>query len=197
VLQLITRSNGQTSFAVGGDLLTNRFKFRADYQNVYLPYRPDRPFQQALALNVAMRVSGPLQVTGATNVAPDGRLRYTFGISTYLYRERGMWQSSSPDSFSFPKYVVMGVVHDPEGAPVEGAAIHIGTQVVYSNDNGEFLLRFRKQSEVALSVAVDEFLVAGNFEVVKAPSSVRPSTEDQSQTLEILVRRVAAPTKPK
>lgn len=191
LLQLITRSNGQTTVAVGGDFLTNRLKFRADYQNVYLPYRPARPFEQALALNTALRVHGPLQITAASSVAPDGRPRYSFGVSTYLYRQRGMWNSTDPDSFSFPKYVVIGTVHDPDRAPVEGAAIRIGTQVVYSDDKGEFLLRLQKRRGLPLQVAVSEFLTAGTFGVVVAPSSVTPSTEETAQSIEIVVKRLA------
>src|SRR5262249_32454318 len=90
LLQLVSRTAGQTTFAFGGDFTSNRLLLRADYQNVYLPFRPERPFQQALALNVALRVTGPLQITAASNLAPDGRLRYAFGASTYLYRMRGM-----------------------------------------------------------------------------------------------------------
>jgi hypothetical protein len=187
--QLITRSNGQTTAAFGGDLLTNRLKIRADYQNVYLPYRPDRPFEQALALNFALRLSGPLQVSAGTNVAPDGHLRYTFGISTYLYRERGMWRSTDADSFSFPKYVVLGVVHDPDGAAVEGAAILLGREVVYSDDRGEFMLRLRKPKEVSLKVELNEFLTAGTFEVLKSPQTAKPQPEEQAQKVEVIVRR--------
>ncbi len=106
LLQLISRTAGQTTFAFGGDFTSNRLLMRADYQNVYLPFRPDRPFQQALALNVAFRIAGPLQVTAASNVAPDGHLRYAFGASTYLYRLRGMvFNANSPDSFSIAKYL--------------------------------------------------------------------------------------------
>ncbi|PYV74456.1 MAG: hypothetical protein DMG96_20220 [Acidobacteria bacterium] len=90
LLQLISRTAGQTTFAFGGDFTSNRLLLRADYQNVYLPFRPERPFQQALALNVALRVAGPLQITAASNVAPDGHLRYAFDASTYLYRMRGI-----------------------------------------------------------------------------------------------------------
>ncbi|HKU25472.1 MAG TPA: hypothetical protein VJQ54_08375, partial [Candidatus Sulfotelmatobacter sp.] len=57
LLQLVARTAGQTTFAFGGDFTSNRFQVRADYQNVYLPFRPDRPFEQALALNVMVRVS--------------------------------------------------------------------------------------------------------------------------------------------
>src|SRR5207245_9272757 len=53
LLQLISRTGGQTTFAFGGDFTSNRLLLRADYQNVYLPFRPTRPFEQALAFTVA------------------------------------------------------------------------------------------------------------------------------------------------
>src|SRR5205823_2996657 len=125
--------------------------------------------------------------TGGTNVAPDGRLRYSLGISTYLYRERGLWRSSDSESFSFPKYAIVGVVRDTAGNPLEGAAIDIGNQVVYSNETGEFLLRFRKRSSVPFRVEVNEFLIAGSFEVVTAPSSVMPGLEENGEKIEVVV----------
>ncbi|HET9406916.1 MAG TPA: hypothetical protein VFO39_06725 [Candidatus Sulfotelmatobacter sp.] len=191
LLELVTRSDGQTTFAFGGDFLTNRFKFRADYQNVYLPYRPTQPFEQALAVNAAVRIYGPWQITGASNVAPNGKLRYTFGVSTYLYRQKGMWRAEDPDSFSFPKYVIAGVVHDADGNPVEGATIHIGNQIVYTDETGEFLLRVRKKTDQPVQVAVDEFVAAGTFEVVSAPPSAKPAIEDEAQKVEIVVKRIA------
>src|SRR5437879_12898888 len=75
LLQLITRSNGQTTVAVGGDFLTNRLKFRADYQNVYLPYRPARPFEQGLALNTALTAHGTQPTTEAHRVPRRGEQR--------------------------------------------------------------------------------------------------------------------------
>ena len=80
-------------------------------------------FEQALALNVNFRVAGPLQITAASNVAPDGKLRYSFGASTYLYRLSGMMLNANSDSFSIAKYVVQGMVKDDQQMPVEGAAM--------------------------------------------------------------------------
>src|SRR5229473_4010723 len=114
LLQLISRTAGQTTFSFGGDFTSNRLLLRADYQNVYLPFRPERPFEQALALNVALRVAGPLQLTAASNVAPDGHLRYSFGASTYLYRLGGMMSAQS-ETFSIAKYLVEGIVKDDHG----------------------------------------------------------------------------------
>jgi hypothetical protein len=192
LLQLISRTGGQTTFAFGGDFTSNRLLLRADYQNVYLPFRPNRPFEQALALNVALRVAGPFQVTAASNVAPDGHLRYSFGASTYLYRFRGMTSAQS-DSFFIAKYLVQGVVKDDHGLSVEGAALHIGKQVVYTDSSGRFLVRFSKRGPFALSVAPEEFITNGVYEAVSAPSEVKAATEDSATDVEVVVRRVAPP----
>jgi hypothetical protein len=193
LLQVVSRSDGQTVLAYGGEFLANRFKVNADYQNVYLPFRPDHPFEQALALNVAVRVMGAFQLIGGTNVAPDGRLRYTFGASTFLYRERGLsMRERDAASYSFPKYVVEGVVRDSDGAPLEGVAIHIGNELAYSDDTGHFLVRFRRRSPVPLHVALEEFLIPGSFEIVHAPPIVEPDPEDHPVALVIVVKRVLA-----
>jgi hypothetical protein len=191
LLQLVSRTNGQTTFAFGGDFTSNRLLLRADYQNLYLPFRPDRPFEQALALNVAFRVAGPLVITAATNVAPDGHVRYAFGASTYLYRIRGMSiNANSPDSFSIAKYVVEGVVKDDRGIPVEGAALHIGREVVYTDSSGRFTVRFSKHGPFPISIAPEEFITNGVYEVVSALPEARAESEDNATDLQIMVRRV-------
>jgi len=191
LLQLVSHADGQTTAAFGGDFISNRIYARADYQNVYLPFRPSRPFQRALALNVGLRVVGPWQITGGSNVAPDGHLRYTFGVSTYLYRSRGMFLGSQgAGTFLIPRFLVQGVVRDEAGNPVEGAALHIGGEVAFTDSLGHFLVRFRKRGLFPLQVAPDEFLTAGSFEVVQAPPTAQADTEDRGKDIEIVVRRV-------
>lgn len=194
LLQLVSRTAGQTTFAFGGDFTSNRFLVRADYQNVYLPFRPDRPFGQALAFNAMFRITGPWQVTAASNVAPDGHLRYSFGVSTYLYRFRGMMMNAnSPDSFSIAKYVVQGIVKDDKDVPVEGAALHIGREVAYTDSSGHFMVRFSKRGPFPFSVAKNEFITNGVYEVVSAPSEVRAESDDSVTNVEIVVRRIPPP----
>jgi hypothetical protein len=193
LLQLVSRTAGQTTFAFGGDYISNRLMLRADYQNVYLPFRPDRPFQQALALNVAFRVRGPMLLTAASNVAPDGHLRYSIGASTYLYRTGGMaMNANSPDSFSIAKYVIQGLVLDDQGSPVEGAALHIGRQIAYTDSSGRFLLRISKRGSFPFSIAPEEFIANGLYQVVSAPSEVHSESEDNARDVEVVVRRVPA-----
>jgi hypothetical protein len=110
-------------------------------------------------------VAGPWQLTAASNVAPDGHLRYSFGPSTYLYRFRGM-MTAQPETFSIAKYLVQGLVKDDHGVPVEGAALPIGKPVVYSDSSGRFLVRSSKRGPFPLSVAPEEFITNGVYEAV-------------------------------
>jgi hypothetical protein len=191
VLQLVTRANGQWTMAYGGEFVTNRFSVRADYQNVYLPLRPDRPFEQALALNASVRLFGSVRLNVASSVAPDGHIRYTFGGSTYLYRYRGLapWQSHGQESYSFPKYLVQGVVRDKDGNPVAGAALSIDGKVIYTDDGGRFLYRSRKHTRLKFQVLTDQFLVPGVFEVVQAPNDVVTEMEDKAADIGVVIRR--------
>jgi hypothetical protein len=189
LLQLISRNDGQTTVAFGGSFTSNRLMMQADYQNVYLPFRPDHPFQQALALNAAVRVIGPMQITAASNVDPTGHLRYTFGMSTWLYRMSGM-ASGHSETFSIAKFLVQGTVKDDKGNPVEGAALHIGREVVYSDSTGAFLVRMSKHGPFPLSLAPDEFITSGVYETVSAPSSVRAETDEAATVLEVVIRRL-------
>ncbi len=149
-------------------------------------------FEQALALNVALRVAGPWQVTAASNVAPDGHLRYSFGASTYLYRLRGM-MTAQPETFSIAKYLVQGIVKDDHGVAVEGAALHIGKQVVYSDSAGRFLVRASKHGPFPLSVAPEEFITNGVYEAVSVPAEVKAEIEDNATDVEVIVRRGLPP----
>lgn len=194
LLQMISHTAGQTTYSFGGDYISNRLMLSVNYQNLYLPLRPTKPFEQALALNASFRVSGPLQITAASNVAPDGHLRYSIGMSTYLYRLNGMaMNANSPDSFSISKYVIQGTVLDDQGSPVEGAALHIGRQVAYTDSSGRFIVRFSKRGSFPLSLAPEEFLTNGVYQVVSAPSQVNTESEDDARDVQVVVRRVPPP----
>lgn len=189
LLQLISRTAGQTTYAFGGDFTSNRLQLRVDYQNVYLPFRPTNPFEQALAVNASIRVRGPLQVSVVSNVDPTGHVRYSFGANTYLYRLRGMAANAvSPDSFSIAKYLIQGVVKDELGNPVEGAALHVGKEIAYTDSSGRFQVRVSKHGPYAISVVPDEFLTNTTYEVDSAPAQARAETDDLAAELQILVR---------
>jgi len=189
LLQLVSNAAGQTTYAFGGDFTSNRFQVQMDYQNVYLPFRPSNPFEQALALNAMIRIKGPLQATVMSNVDPTGHVRYSFGASTYLYREKGMAVNAvSQDSFSIAKYMIHGVVKDEDGVPVEGAALHIGKEVVYTDSTGRFQVRVSKHGPYGIVVAPDEFLTNAIYEVVSAPPQARAEADDLATDIQISIK---------
>ena len=82
-----------------------------------------------------------------------------------------------------------GRVLDEGGHPVAGAAIRIGDDLVFSNSEGEFFLRKKKNRPCRLEVALDEFLIPGGFAVVSFPAVVAPSEQGSENPITITLRR--------
>jgi hypothetical protein len=85
------------------------------------------------------------------------------------------------------------LVLDDQGLPVEGAALHVGKQVAYTDSSGHFMLRFSKRGSFPLSIAPEEFLTNGVYQVVSAPSEVHAESEDNASDVQVVVRRVPPP----
>jgi len=189
--QTLIRSNGQNTASLGGELITNRFNASIGYQTVYVPFRPDKAFQQALSFNARLNLPRNMQLTAGSFVDPQGKVRYTVGVGTYLYRMRGMaGPSATPQSFHFPKFVLQGIVVDANDQPIEGAAIHVDGKIAYSDSDGHFMIRLDKVGPHAVVVAMEEFTTAGTWEVVEAPASVMAKLEDEATPIRIVLRRV-------
>lgn len=189
--QTVINSNGQTTAGLGGEYVGNRVNASLGYQTVYVPFRPDNAFQQALSFNARVNLPRNVQLTAGSFVDPQGTLRYTVGLGTYVYRLAGMsGPAGSADSFKFQKFVVEGIVVNALGEPLEGAAIHIAGKVAYSDSDGRFMVRVDKAGPHAVEIALDEFIAAGNWEVVSAPASVTAQTEADVTPIRIVLKRV-------
>jgi len=81
-------------------------------------------------------------------------------------------------------------VRDERGAPISGAAIRIGDDVVYTNADGEFLLREKKTGPYPLAVVFEQFMNPLQFRVVTAPPTVTATSEETA--LDVLI--VLAPS---
>lgn len=99
---------------------------------------------------------------------------------------------NAPDSFSVTRYVVQGVVKDDNDAPVEGAVLHIGRGVAYTNSSGRFLVRFSKRGVLPFSIAKDTFINNRVYAVISAPSQVQAESEEDAADVQIVVRRIPA-----
>jgi hypothetical protein len=69
--------------------------------------------------------------------------------------------------------------------PLEGCAIYVGKAVTYSNMRGEWSSRVKKNRPMEIVVAINEFSVPGDFEIVEAPARATAA-----EPVKIVVRRV-------
>ncbi|HEY6249397.1 MAG TPA: carboxypeptidase-like regulatory domain-containing protein [Candidatus Angelobacter sp.] len=191
LLQVVSHSQGNTDILFGGSYTANRFAVNVDYQDMYLPFLPNNPFTHSLTVSLKLKLWGNVQVNGDTFRSSDGRLRYSAGASTLLVHN--FQRGAGNETFNFPKYVVRGHVRDVSGAPIEGAALRIGDQLVYSNAFGEFILRQRTAGPLRFEVVLPEFLNALTFKVVTAPASVTAEPEDSAHDVLVVLSPVFKP----
>jgi hypothetical protein len=189
VVHILSYSQGQLSNGFGGDITANRFNAHVDYQTVFVPLRIDNPFQQALGFNIGTNLPLDLRVAAGSNVGPDGRVRYTFGLTRFFYHT-GTGPAPAVEAYHFGKYVIRGTVVDESSQPVAGAAIQIGKEEVFSDTEGKFLLRLNKRSPASIAINFDDFLVVGHFETVQVPSSIMSELEEKAPEARLVLRRV-------
>jgi hypothetical protein len=188
LVQTVTRSAGQTNLMFGGDLILRRATIGVDHQTIYLPFAGGG-FKQVLSINLRLRPFGQVELAGNTVTTPDGKLKFTATAGDYVYRSGG----SSGDknaAMAFSDHVVRGRVTDESGNPIAGAALHIDGVVAYTDSEGKFLVRMKKAQSYPFKVALDEFVTPSLYEVVSAPTEVKPESESTAPEIKVLLRRV-------
>ncbi len=130
-----------------------------------------------------------IQLQVDTNVDPLGKVRYTTYATSYGYRA----MSASPGASSsggFFRYLVSGRVVDVDGHPLEGAAVRIGGDLAFTNSEGAFSVRVRKDQALPFAVLLDEFVAPGRYQVESAPDRVLPALDGEEKLYDIIVRRL-------
>jgi outer membrane protein OmpA-like peptidoglycan-associated protein len=189
LMQQVSFHDREPTVLFGANLITAIGEFGADYQIVHQPFQPFNPFRSTLNLTARLQL-GSYSTRIGTYVQPDGSVDYSASGSTFLYM--GAFGGVQPQRVgeSLGRYVVRGVVHDENGGPVEGAAVDLGGEMAFTNSQGEFFVRVRRPSRLRLEVQLREFLFAGRWEVVTAPSEVLGEPEDRAHGVEIILRRI-------
>ena len=77
-----------------------------------------------------------------------------------------------------------------DGKPVEGAAIRVGGDVVFTDSDGAFSSAQRRSQPVVVAVLLDQLMFDGNYEVVTAPAKAAPQIAPKAQPIAIVLRRV-------
>jgi hypothetical protein len=189
LLQVVNRTQGNTNFLFGGSFTTNRLSVSVDYQTLYMPFLAN-PLVTGIGVTLNLKLWGGFGVNGQTFRSPDGKLRYTASANTLLTPSLRPAERKQNQAIKIGGYIVRGRVTDEAGAPIEGAAIHIGEKTVYSNAAGEFMLRLTKPQHLALTVISQEFLNPLNFTVVAAPPTVTAQPEDSVADVLIILRPI-------
>jgi hypothetical protein len=86
-------------------------------------------------------------------------------------------------------YVIRGRVVDDKGQPIEGAAIRIGEELIFTNTAGEFFMRYKKAETLYLQVVFGEFLNVAAFRLVSAPQMATASPDTAGPEILIVLAR--------
>jgi hypothetical protein len=186
--QQVSVHNGKPTILFGASLITSFGEFGLDYQIVHQPFKPLNPFRSALNLTARLQL-GSYSTSLGTYVRPDGAVDYSASGSTFLYM--GSFNGAQQQQIGggrISQYVIRGQVQDTTGAPVEGAAIALNDEVVFSNSSGDFLLRVKRPSRYTVTVLPAEFLLPGQWEVVSAPLEITAAAETKATPLQIILR---------
>ena len=174
----------------GASLMTPIGDFAVDYQVVHQPFQPFSPFRSALNLTARLQL-GKYSTSVGTYLQPDGSVDYSASGSTFLYM--GSFGGMQPQQLGgrMARYVVRGTVRDEEGNPVEGAAVGLGSEVVFTNSTGQFFHRVGRPGRIPMTVMVAEFLLPGKWEVVRSPADALAGSE-AAAGVEIILRHPPA-----
>lgn len=192
ISESVNVSGGQATLAHGGELVTGFSSFRVDYQTVYLPTRPDRPFEQAMIVDAQVRVLRNLSMHAGSSIDATGRTRYTASLGSVL-AHNAAGGGAAAIHMSMGLQVITGRVVDESGAGVEGAALMIGAERLYTDSEGMFLFRSKGRRSYALAVLPGEFLADGVFAVTDSPRSVMTAPSGEARCVRIVVARRGAP----
>jgi hypothetical protein len=190
--QQVAFHRGRPTVLLGASLRTGFGEFGLDYQIVHQPLKPLSPFRSALNLTARLQL-GSYSTSLGTYVRPDGTVDYSASGSTFLYMGTFGGAQPQPIGGSMARYVVRGTIRDEAGNPVEGAAVRLNQELVYTNSAGEFFVRAKHPERYTLAVATDEFLLPGRWEILSAPSSVVAVDEKQVIPIQIVLRPAGSP----
>ncbi len=185
--QQISFRDRRPTVLFGASLSTPVGEFAADYQIVHQPLQPFNPFRSALNLTARLQL-GNYSTSVGTYVRPDGSVDYSASGSTFLYL--GTFGGVQPQQIGgrVSRYLVRGSVEDELGHPIEGAALALDGEVVYTNSGGQFFLRARHPQRYSLKLLIGEFLLPGEWEVVSAPEQVTAAKEAEATPVRIVLR---------
>ena len=188
--QYVSNSAGHWGVNYAGGWTGNLISMDVGYQTFFVPlYIGRSPFQQALTVQVSLQLPSGLSIHGATSLTPDGRMRFSTYAGAFVQGPLAGNEKHQRQSLG-GKYMIRGIVTEGRsGMPVEGAAIQIGAEIVYTDSGGAFFLRQRRAKTLPLAVSMNDFVAPGAWRVVAAPDTATAALESTAQPISIVLER--------
>lgn len=177
-LRQIASHSSNWGVAYGGEVHNNWVNFSLDYQTTYNLFQPGQSqFQQGAVVEGDVNLPGGTKLFVGTDITPDGRYYYKWGIRASFNGPYHGGQSSSTmsDTPSIPMYVVQGkVVEAATGNPLAEFAVDIGAETVFTDAAGEFSLRLFSGRSVAAAPDTKHPYKGFTYQLVDGPAKVLP-----------------------
>jgi hypothetical protein len=187
-----TFANGAPTFDFGGSYDSRWGSVSVDHRETFIPFGTEAGFHRVLSLSVRLHV-GSTEVGGNQVIGHGLPLLVNLSGDSFLGSDLGSMASPQSHMSSLPKYSIEGTVENAAGEVVRGAAVKVGQQVVYTDSEGRFLLRFSQASPVVLDVDPAQFLTAESYKRVGEALTVSPGKDGEaSKPLVLRVERCPA-----
>jgi len=190
-IQWATRSRGRTTLAWGGELYFSQATVRLDHQ---MTFDPDPPpggsaYRRSLMVSAEWALPGFGRVHVETHADENGRTGYTARSGGHLLGRPTAAVELRGPAHRLAASHVAGIVVDSLGAPLEGIALRVGEALVFTDRQGRFDAPTEGGRARPFRVALEDDLYPGDYEVVSAPTDVRP-TRGSAGVVRVVLRRI-------
>lgn len=157
-------AGSQHSFGIGAAYHSNLLNVSVQHEELFfIPVG----WQRVLAASLTVHL-GNATIGAAIDRLTDGEILYGAQVGDYL----GEPANDSQRSARLSGHLLAGICRDQSGKRVEGCALKIGNDEVYSDAEGNFFTRSRKIT-AALACLPNDFASPGQWKIVQCPSSIQ------------------------
>lgn len=185
--------SGAPSLSLGGQYVRGATRVGVDYRTEFVPSLEGPQFRTALVLDIRVALTGTSDLSVSTYLDSSGGASYRVRSGRWFYPEGTAGTASPWDAaaeYVFSDHMIRGRVVLEDGTPVEGAALRIGEEWVYTDARGRFTLRTDEERTLPLEVVPSEFLLQRFYRVVEAPEQVTSAPESEASEIVIVVERI-------
>jgi hypothetical protein len=159
--------NNSNQFQYGGSYHNNSVQLSFNHAIAFIP---GQGYQQFLSVGIAFKIHDS-QVNTQEYLLPGNKFKFAAYGDQWA---QGPIQSESPSHHmhkSIGKELIVGTVTLQDGTPVEGIAIKVGRETVFTDVNGIWQYRSKKKISPTICIDLEESWAPGDWEVVIATDS--------------------------